>query len=222
MTNLLKLDINQRVNWAFENLQPNFVMTSSFGAQSAVCLHLLTRHQPNIPVVLIDTGYLFPETYRFIDQLTDQLNLNLQVYKSDLSPAWLESRYGPLWEKELEGINKFNEIMKVQPLAKALQALKVKTWFSGIRNHQSDSRRNTQIVEQRGKITKFHPIIDMTDRDIHLYLKKNQLPYHPLWEKGYVSIGDVHTTRPLGAVQSPEDTRFHGLKRECGIHELTF
>jgi phosphoadenosine phosphosulfate reductase len=222
MTNLLKLDINQRVSWAFDNLQPNFVLTSSFGAQSAVCLHLLTQHQPDIPVILIDTGYLFPETYRFIDQLTDQLNLNLKVYKSDLSPAWLESRYGPLWEKELDGINKFNEIMKVKPLTKALKALDVKTWFSGIRNYQSDSRKNTQIVEQRGKITKFHPIIDMTDRDIFLYLKKHQLPYHPLWEKGYVSIGDVHTTRPLSAALSPESTRFHGLKRECGIHELTF
>jgi phosphoadenosine phosphosulfate reductase len=222
MTNLLKLDINQRVSWAFDNLQPNFVLTSSFGAQSAVCLHLLTQHQPDIPVILIGIGYLFPETYRFIDQLTDQLNLNLKVYKSDLSPAWLESRYGPLWEKELDGINKFNEIMKVKPLTKALKALDVKTWFSGIRNYQSDSRKNTQIVEQRGKITKFHPIIDMTDRDIFLYLKKHQLPYHPLWEKGYVSIGDVHTTRPLSAALSPESTRFHGLKRECGIHELTF
>lgn len=222
MTDLLKLDLNQRVSWAFEHLEPNFVMTSSFGAQSAVCLHLLTQHQADIPVVLIDTGYLFPETYQFIDQLTERLDLNLKVFKSELSPAWLESRYGQLWEQNLEGINKYNDIMKVKPLAKALEELGTKTWFSGIRNHQSDSRKDVRIVEQKGKITKFHPIIDMTDRDVYQYLKKHNLPYHPLWEKGYVSIGDVHTTQPLSVVKNIQDTRFFGLKRECGIHELNF
>ncbi|MCB1582421.1 MAG: phosphoadenylyl-sulfate reductase [Marinicella sp.] len=222
MTDLLKLNLDQRVEWAFDHLEPNFVLTSSFGAQSAVTLHLLTQHQTDIPVVLIDTGYLFPETYQFIDELTARLNLNLKVFKSELSPAWLESRYGQLWEQNLEGINKYNDIMKVKPLAKALETLGAKTWFSGIRNHQSDSRKDVKIVEQKGKITKFHPIIDMTDRDVYQYLKKHNLPYHPLWEKGYVSIGDIHTTQPLSVVKNLQDTRFFGLKRECGIHELNF
>lgn len=222
MTDLLKLNLDQRVEWAFDHLEPNFVLTSSFGAQSAVTLHLMTQHQADIPVVLIDTGYLFPETYQFIDQLTERLKLNLKVFKSELSPAWLESRYGQLWEQNLEGINKYNDIMKVKPLAKALKQLGAKTWFSGIRNHQSDSRKDVKIVEQKGKMTKFHPIIDLTDRDVYQYLKKHNLPYHPLWEKGYVSIGDVHTTQPLSVVENLQDTRFFGLKRECGIHELNF
>jgi phosphoadenosine phosphosulfate reductase len=222
MTDLLKLNLDQRVEWAFDHLEPNFVLTSSFGAQSAVTLHLMTQHQAEIPVVLIDTGYLFPETYQFIDQLTERLKLNLKVFKSELSPAWLESRYGQLWEQNLEGINKYNDIMKVKPLAKALKQLGAKTWFSGIRNHQSDSRKDVKIVEQKGKMTKFHPIIDLNDRDVYQYLKKHNLPYHPLWEKGYVSIGDVHTTQPLSVVENLQNTRFFGLKRECGIHELNF
>ncbi len=222
MIDLRKLSIDKRVAWAFENLNPNFVLTSSFGAQAAVSLHLLTQHQADIPVILIDTGYLFPETYQFIDQLTAKLQLNLMVYKSDLSPAWLESRHGKLWDKDLAGINEFNQIMKVSPLEKAFQELEVKTWFSGLRNLQSNSRKNIQIVEQKGQVTKFHPIIDFSDRDVYLYLKKHKLPYHPLWEKGYVSIGDVHTTKPLTAVNDENQTRFHGLKRECGIHEINF
>ena len=222
MIDLIKLSPEERVEWAFKNLSPHFVLTSSFGAQSAVCLHLLTQQQSDIPVVLIDTGYLFPETYQFIDALTSKLNLNLQVFKSDLSPAWLESRHGKLWNKDLAGINQFNEIMKVSPLEKAFKTLRVKTWFSGLRNSQSDSRKNLTVIQHKGQVTKFHPIIDLTDRDVYVYLKKHDLPYHPLWEKGYVSIGDVQTTQPITAVNDEKLTRFNGLKRECGIHELNF
>ncbi|MCX7552698.1 phosphoadenylyl-sulfate reductase [Marinicella sp. S1101] len=222
MIDLRQLSVDQRVAWAFEHLPSQYVLTSSFGAQSAVCLHLLTQHQRDLPVVLIDTGYLFPETYQFIDELTARLKLNLKVYKSELSPAWLESRYGKLWRKDLAGIEQYNQITKVKPLERAFKELKVKTWFSGLRNSQAASRAHTPMVEQKGDITKFHPIIDFTDRDVYQYLKKHQLPYHPLWEKGYVSIGDVHTTRPLSAVNDVTQTRFHGLKRECGIHEINF
>ena len=88
----------QRVEWALENLPGNHILSSSFGAQSAVMLHLLTQVQSDIPVVLTDTGYLFPETYQFIDELTERLNLNLHVYRADMSAGWQEARYGKLWE----------------------------------------------------------------------------------------------------------------------------
>lgn len=78
------------------------MLTSSFGAQAAVCLHMVTRQRPDIPVILVDTGYLFPETYRYIDDLTQRLDLNLQVYRAALSPAWQEARYGRLWEQDVE------------------------------------------------------------------------------------------------------------------------
>ncbi|MFA0252737.1 phosphoadenosine phosphosulfate reductase family protein, partial [Vibrio sp. 10N.261.45.A4] len=100
----------QRIAWALENLQQNIVLSSSFGAQAAVMLHLVTRQAPNIPVILTDTGYLFPETYQFIDELTLLLGLNLKIYRSSLSPAWQESRFGQLWEKGVEGITQYNQL----------------------------------------------------------------------------------------------------------------
>ena len=75
----------------------NHVLSSSFGAQAAVSLHLATQVYPDIPVVLVDTGYLFPETYRFVDELTERLKLNLKIYRSELSPAWQEARFGQRW-----------------------------------------------------------------------------------------------------------------------------
>ncbi|MGF2004860.1 phosphoadenosine phosphosulfate reductase family protein, partial [Lactococcus lactis] len=88
-----------RVEQAIEHLPGEYVLSSSFGAQAAVMLHLVNEVVPGIPVILIDTGYLFPETYRFIDELTVRLRLNLKTYRSDASPAWQESRYGKLWDK---------------------------------------------------------------------------------------------------------------------------
>lgn len=216
---LKKLTAQQRIKYVIDQFKGPYALTSSFGAQSAVCLHMLTQHDKDIPVILIDTGYLFAETYQFIDQMCERLQLNLKVYKSRLSPAWLESRYGKLWSQGLSGLNKFNKIMKVTPLNNALDELGTHAWFSGIRNSQSDSRKNKKVIEYRNNRVKVHPIIDWTDKDIFDYLQKHNLPYHPLWEKGYVSIGDTHTTQPLSANMTSEDTRFFGLKRECGIHD---
>ena len=220
--NLLRtLDAAERIQWALEHLPGTHALSSSFGVQSAVSLHLLTRVYPDIPIILIDTGYLFPETYQYIDRLAERLQLNLQVFKSELSPAWFESRHGELWNDGVEGIERYNQIMKVEPMKKALRALDIKTWFSGIRNTQSSSRSDKKILEKAGAVYKVNPILDWTDRDVFYYMKQHQLPQHPLWDKGYVSIGDTHTTRPLSADINKDQVRFFGLKRECGIHEMS-
>ena len=185
-------------------------------------LHLVSQQKPDIPVVLIDTGYLFPETYRFIDDLTAKLDLNLQVYRPESSGAWQEARHGKRWEDGLPGLASYNQETKVEPMQRAIEELGVGTWFSGLRRVQSLERAKTPFVENAGDRFKVYPIADWTDKDIYDYLKKHDLPYHPLWEKGYVSIGDVHTTRSLAEVNSIDETRFFGLKRECGLHELDF
>lgn len=212
----------ERVASALRTLPGQHVVSSSFGAQSAVMLHILTQQMRDIPVVFIDTGYLFPETYEFVDELTERLQLNLQVYRPSTSAAWQEARHGKRWEQGVRGIEDYNQDNKVEPMQRALHDLKVGTWFSGIRRGQSETRAGTQFVETSGDRFKVHPIADWTDKDVYDYLTKHGLPYHPLWEKGYVSIGDVHTTRSLADVDSVEDTRFFGLKRECGIHEMDF
>ncbi|GDY26812.1 phosphoadenylyl-sulfate reductase [Agarivorans sp. Toyoura001] len=209
----------QRAAWALDNLPQQVVLTSSFGIQAAVSLHMLTQIKPDIPVVLTDTGYLFPETYRFIDELASRLNLNLKVYKSQQSNAWQEARFGKLWEQGVEGLKQYNTLNKVEPMQRAFKELEVKSWFSGLRRSQSSTRTDLPVLQIQNGAFKVLPIIDWTNKDVHYYLKEHNLPYHPLWEEGYVSVGDVQTSQPLQAGMTEEDTRFFGLKRECGIHE---
>nr|WP_277813089.1 phosphoadenylyl-sulfate reductase [Dyella ginsengisoli] len=214
-----RLNAPERVRWVMRNVPGPLVLSSSFGAQAALMLHMVTREQPDIPVVLIDTGYLFTETYRFVDQLVDRLKLNLKVYRSAMSPAWMEARHGRLWEQGEAGIKRYNELRKVEPMLRALAELGAAGWFSGLRRVQSRSREQIPFVQRRNDRWKFHPIADWRDRDVGQYLAQHGLPYHPLWDQGYVSIGDVHTTRPWEPGMEAEETRFFGLHRECGLHE---
>ena len=208
-----------RVAAALSELPGNWVMTSSFGAQAAVMIHLLTRQVPDIPVILLDTGYLFPETYRFVDELAQRFELNLRVFRAQASPAWQESRWGKLWEQGLAGIQRYNRFNKIEPMQRALAELSVGTWFSGLRRVQSASRAAIAPLMFRDGRYRVHPIFDWTDRDVGRYLRAHRLPYHPLWQKGYVSIGDWHSTRSLAEAGNLEGTRFSGLARECGLHE---
>jgi len=210
----------ERVERSLELLPGQFVMSSSFGAHAAVTLHLVTRVAPRTPVILIDTGYLFPETYRFVDRLAGRLDLDLRIFRSAESAAWQVARHGRLWEQGRAGIERYNQIHKVEPMERALRELRAGTWFAGLRREQSETRAAIEPVQvtSAGRY-KVHPIFDLTDRDVYRYLRKHDLPYHPLWDQGYISIGDWHTTRSLRDVADAEETRFFGLKRECGLHE---
>jgi len=217
---LASVDAETRVRWSLQNLPGPFALTSSFGAQAAVSLHLVARQDPQIPVILIDTGYLFPETYQFIEQLTRQLSLNIQRFASPQPVADFEAQYGKLWEQGREGLDQYLELRKVEPMRRSLKSLGINTWFAGLRRSQAASRAGLNPLEVRDGRFKVHPIFDWSDRDVYLYLKAHGLPYHPLWDKGYVSIGDWHSTKALHEVDSAEELRFAGLKRECGIHGL--
>lgn len=216
---LEQLSAIERVTWALDNLPKTYVLSSSFGIQAAVCLHLITQQYSGIPVILTDTGYLFPETYQFIDTLTQQLKLNLKVYRAEISSSWQEARYGKLWLEGIEGIERYNQINKVEPMERALRELQAQTWFAGLRRQQSKSREHLPVLSIAKGIFKFLPIVDWDNKKIYQYLKENDLPYHPLWEQGYLSVGDTHTTRKWEEGMSEEETRFFGLKRECGLHE---
>ncbi len=211
-----------RIRWALDVLPGEHMLSSSFGAQAAVMLHLTVSAKPDIPVVVIDTGYLFPETYRFIDELAARLDLDLRVYRPAMSAAWQEARYGKRWRDGVEGLAAYHRDNKIEPMERALDELGIGTWFAGLRRAQSRERARTPFIETSGERWKVHPIADWSDRKVHFYLKEHGLPYHPLWQKGYVSIGDVHTTRPITEVASAEEVRFFGLRRECGLHEMDF
>ncbi len=208
----------ERVVWGLAYLPGNHVLSSSFGIQGAVMLHLVSQIQSDIPVILTDTGYLFPETYRFIDELTERLQLNLKVYRAPMTAAWQEAKFGRLWEQGLDGLAQYNRINKVLPMQQALQDLGVGTWFAGLRRSQSSTREELPFLAIHGDRYKLLPILDWSNKDVHQYLTEHQLPYHPLWEQGYVSVGDTHSSKPLEAGMTEEETRFNGLKRECGLH----
>ena len=217
---LASVDAPSRVCWALDNLPGPHAVSSSFGAQAAVMLHLVTRADPRIPVIVIDTGYLFPETYQFIADLKQRLSLNIKTFTGVQTVAEFEAHYGKLWEQGREGLDKYLELRKVEPMRRALATLGTATWFAGLRRSQAASRAALNPLEVRDGRFKLHPIFDWSDRDVYLYLKAHSLPYHPLWDKGYVSIGDWHSTKALHEVESADELRFSGLKRECGIHGL--
>ena len=215
---LEKLKAQERVEWAMENLPGHFVLSSSFGIQSAVMLHMMTQVDPNIPVLVTDTGHLFPETYQFIDEMTERFNLNLKVYSAKESAAWQIARYGEQWAQDEAALKRYNQVNKVEPLERGLNELHANTWFSGVRRQQSEFRQGLSVLSTlRGRF-KVHPIIDWSNKDVYQYLTKHDLPYHPLWEQGYVSVGDTHSTQPLSAGMDEKDTRFSGMQRECGLH----
>jgi len=216
---LWKATAEERVAWAHEQFGETAVLSTSFGVQAAVMLALANRVIPGIKVVFIDTGYLFPETYRFADELTARLKLNLKVYRPVDSSAWLEARHGRLWEKGLDGLEAYNRLVKVEPMQRALNELGARAWLAGLRRQQAGTREKLPVAGLQDGRVKIHPIVDWTDRDVHRFLEKNGLPYHPLWHQGYVSIGDTHSSRPLTGDLTPEQTRFFGLKRECGLHD---
>jgi len=208
-----------RVRWAEAKFGRGLVLTTSFGIQSAVMLHLVTQVIPDIPVVFIDTGYLFPETYRFAHDLTKRLKLNLKKYRADMSAAEQEALFGRLWEQGPNALSRYNFMNKVEPMERAVRELGATAWLAGLRREQASTRKNLHVVQGQNRTTKIHPIIDWTNRDVHRYLKQYDLPYHPLWEEGYPSVGDWHSTRKLEAGMTEEETRFGGVKRECGLHE---
>jgi len=217
---VVQFSASELVDWGARTFGEGLVLSTSFGIQSAVMLHLVTAVIPNIAVVWIDTGYLPSETYTFAEELTQRLNLNLKVYQSPLSPARMEALYGRLWEQaDVESLNRYDQIRKVEPMQRALKELGARAWLSGLRRDQTRFRKTLDPVTFERNLYKIHPILGWSSKDVYDYLIAHDLPYHPFFEKGYVTVGDWHSSRPLTASdESERDTRFQGLKQECGLH----
>ncbi|MEL7358774.1 MAG: phosphoadenylyl-sulfate reductase [Cyanobacteria bacterium J06560_6] len=217
---LNRAEASEVVAWGADTFGDRLVMSTSFGIQSAVMLGLVTSIIPNIPVIWVDTGYLPAETYRFAQQLTQRLSLNLKVYQSPLSPARMEALHGKLWEEgTVEAFNRYDHIRKVEPMQRALKELDAVAWLTGLRSQQTDHRKTLDRITVQENRYKLLPILHWHSKDIYNYLKAHDLPYHPFFKEGYVSVGDWHSSRPIGADDTDgRATRFNGLKQECGIH----
>ncbi|MBC8125566.1 MAG: phosphoadenylyl-sulfate reductase [Gloeobacteraceae cyanobacterium ES-bin-144] len=211
------LRAGERIRQLYERLGDRLVATTSFGMQAAVMLHLIHEHAPKIPVVFIDTGFLFPETYRYAEELTSMLNIDLRVYQPTVSAARIQALWGDLWDQGKEGADRYSLLTKIEPMNRALIETGADVWLSGLRRSQSKTRVDRPFVEQQNKTLKAYPILDWADAQVDLYFHQNNLPRHPLAEKGYLTMGDWHSTRPAekGDVES---SRFNGEKYECGLH----
>jgi phosphoadenosine phosphosulfate reductase len=208
------------------------VMTTSFGIQSAMMLHLVktaaaasspssAAARVSVPVIWIDTGYLPKETYQFAEQLTSQFDLDLCPYQSSLSPARMEALHGKLWQDPSNEAHKlYNYIRKVEPMKRALHELGATIVLSGVRAGQTRHRQEMKMVHVHDGHLKICPILDWTNRQVADLFQEHQLPFHPLHEQGYKSVGDWHSSAPYDPKihKSERDTRFHGRTQECGLH----
>ena len=213
----------QRLAWAQGCFAERFALTTSFGIQSAVLLHMASelgrRTGLRVPVIWVDTGYLPAETYRYADQLSQMLNLDLHVAQSPMSPARMEALHGQLWSTgKVDDLELYHRIRKVEPLDRMLRDLQVSCWASGVRGNQTDHRRAMSPLDPVRQRWSLRPLLSWSKKDVYYYMMDNGLPQHPLFEQGYSTVGDWHSSAPDGAEASGRATRFGGLKQECGIH----
>ncbi len=211
------------VEWSVAQFNPDLVVSSSFGAESAVMVSLAQKAKPGIRVIFVNTGYLFPETHAFMETLRRKLDLNIWTYRTRNDPiAYLQKagELDPSWRNNIDACCAVN---KNEPFERAMKELTPRAWLRGIRRSQASTRAGRQFIEwsQRYNCYAISPLLKWGPREVHAYLKKHDLPYHPLWEKGYSSIGcnPLSCTRPVGEGEDARSGRWAGQdKIECGIN----
>ncbi len=193
-------------------------ITCSFQANGIVLLDLLRKRLPAIPVIFIDTGYHFAETYAYRDRIARAWDLNLVNVTPELSVTEQEAKYGKLYS---EAPDYCCEMRKVEPLARALQPYDI--WFTGLRRGDSPTRAGVAQIERHtlasGKTTlKVNPLAFWTSKDVWAYLTVNEIEHLPLYDQGYTSIGCHPCTKLPIDPANPRSGRWAGQKLECGIH----
>lgn len=205
-----KLTLNQRISQLYLDFKKDDIMlTSSFAASSAMLLKLFSDVNKNQLIYFIDTRYHFEETLIYKDYLTNLYGLNVKDLKAE-KKKHNETKINKTW---IKNPNKCCNINKVEPLDKLKSNYKI--WVSGLMKWQSDNRSTLNFFEQRNGIIKFYPLLDVTQKERSLFIKENQLPFHPLILKGYFSIGCEQCTQPG---KGREGRWNNNPKTECGLH----
>ncbi len=196
---------------------PNkLAVISAFGPASLVVLHHLARIAPRLPVIFIDTLHHFPETIEHVERVRERFDLNLKVYRPAASRAKFEARYGPrLWETDLD---LYQHVSKVEPFRRATANLD--GWITGRRREQSETRAQLPIFEVAERV-KVNPLASWSRTRLWNFILDHEIPYNPLHDQGYASIGDAPLTTPVAPGEPERAGRWRGLDRtECGIHQL--
>jgi len=204
------------LKWTFKQFGDAVGVSSSFGPASGVLLHMANKVKPGAKIIFIDTYYHFPETLEYKDTLTKLLGLNVATFRSHMPRQEFTARFGQnLYEKNPD---KCCHIHKVEPMKEALEGLKA--WVTGLRKTQAETREKTKVLEKYEEgILKVNPIMDWTSKMVYDYIKEHKIPLHPLFEKGYTSIGCWPCTRPIFGDEDERAGRWANKEKvECGLH----
>ena len=193
-------------------------LTCSFQVEDVVVLHLLRQVQPDIPVLFLETGYHFPSLLEYRDRVVDSWRINLVNISADLSREQQEQRFGLL---HVIDPGECCRLRKVEPLFRALQDFAI--WFTGLRREQSPSRSGLECVESAKlpdghRLRKVSPLAMWRRNEVWSYVRANEIPYAPLYDEGYESIGCAPCTTPPTDPGNLRSGRWGGTKLECGIH----
>lgn len=206
----------ETIEWMFGAFGQRHYIACSFQKTSSVTAHLATRVNPAARFFYLDTDVLFPETYETRDRLADRLGVEFDRFHN-LSLEEQAAQYGEaLWDRDPDACC---GLRKVEPMRRALAS--VDCWLAGVRREDSASRATTPKFgwDRRFGLWKLNPLADWTQRDVWNYIRDHHLPYNPLHDRGYPSIGCTHCTDPVGPADSPRAGRWAGLeKTECGIN----
>lgn len=207
------------LRWAFSQFGPEEItLACSFGAEDVALVDMIARLRPRTKVFYLDTGLLFPETYVLIDQITQRYDLRFERYTPLLTLEEQVAAHGDgLWSRNPD---QCCGIRKVEPLERALKGHGA--WITGIRREQSPTRANAKPVTWDGKfgLVKVNPLVTWKERDLWAYITHHGVPYNPLHDQGYPSIGCTHCTRPVKPGEDPRAGRWSGFqKTECGLHQ---
>ncbi len=202
------------LEWAVETFGSRLAVTSSMN--DTVLPHLVSRVQPGVDVLFVDTGYHFPETLGTRDAVSVMIPVNVVTVRPELSKAAHEQQHGELWRRDPDACCR---LRKVQPLERAMRDYDA--WVTGIRRDESPNRRNSRIVEwdaRRGKV-KINPLVGWSQFDVDRYSEHFNLLSNPLMQLDYPSIGCAPCTRAVAPGEDPRSGRWSGSdKTECGIH----
>ncbi|MDH4122222.1 MAG: phosphoadenylyl-sulfate reductase [Deltaproteobacteria bacterium] len=214
---LQAMTAEERVAWAVERFGTKAVATSSFGADSSVLLHVISRAAPGLRVAFINTGFLFPDTLAYRARLEEKLGVNIVELQPEIPREEFLAKHGELYRTDPDACCWWN---KVRVMQKALEG--VDCWVNGLRRDQSQRRADTQVVEIRvNGVVKVHPLFDWSQQRVQEYMRAHKLPIHQLAALGYTSIGCEPCTKRPEPGTDPRGGRWAGTgKTECGLHTM--
>ena len=206
------------LRWTFVTFGRHVEIASGFGAEGVVLIDITARVQPDFRVFTLDTDFLFPETYSLMERIERRYGIKVERLKSEFTPEDQERLHGPaLWSRDPDACCNFR---KVEPLRKKLSNLRA--WVTSIRRDQTPERATAQKVEwdEKFHLVKINPLADWTSARVWRYIHDHDVPYNPLHDQNYPSIGCTHCTRSVRPGEDPRAGRWSGFnKTECGLHQ---